>query len=260
MKRTAGRLAPALVVLTVGSAAVAEETPNPYTSRIDIRSGARLYRAKCTSCHGINATGGEEADGPDLTTGRFEHATTDTGLFRVIREGVADTAMRGLKRDTDQEIWQLVTYLRTLAGTASATDLPGDPEAGRAIYDARGCAECHAIAGIGGRLGPDLTFIGDERSPNELRTDLADPSADVDPRWWTLRITHQDGSLSEGLRMGEDTFTLRIMDADENLRSFSRQDTSSVERIKESTMPPTQLSPEEGDDLVAYLFSSRMPS
>ena len=32
----------------------------------------------------------------------------------------------------------------------------GDPRKGRKVYAERGCADCHAIRGVGGTLGPDL--------------------------------------------------------------------------------------------------------
>ena len=41
----------------------------------------------------------------------------------------------------------------------------GDPNKGRKVYAERGCANCHAIRGVGGTLGPDLG-----RPPSQHRT------------------------------------------------------------------------------------------
>ena len=62
--------------------------------------------------------------------------------------------------------------------------------------------------------------------------------------------------------MGEDTFTLRLMDQDENLWSFLKSEIRSYERNEESTMPSYEqtLTAGEIDDLVAYLFSLRKDS
>ena len=236
------------------------ELDNPYTSRIDVRMGERLFRAQCTTCHGLDATGGEEGNGPDLTLGRFQHANTDIGLYRVIRDGVERTSMIGVGDQPEQSIWQLVTYLRSLNAAAELDDLPGSPSGGQQLFAAQDCVRCHMISGKGGRLGPDLSTIGERRDPEELKTDLIDPSAEVSPRWWTIRVTRSDGSIVEGLRMSEDTFSLRIMDADENLRSFSKVRVRSHDRIKASTMPShaQSLTAQEVDDLVAYLFSQQM--
>ena len=61
--------------------------------------------------------------------------------------------------------------------------------------------------------------------------------------------------------MNEDTFTVRIMDADENLWSFIKSEVRSVEQVKTSTMPAAEdVSESDMDDLVAYLFSLRRES
>lgn len=259
---TAVLLSTALVLGGWTGGVAAQDTENPYTSRIDVRTGRRLFRAQCSTCHGLNGTGGEEGAGPDLTLGRFRHASTDAGLYRVVRDGVDGTAMIGVGGDaTDQSVWQLVTYLRTLgAEAAAATDLAGSPEAGQQLFAGKGdCARCHIVNGQGGRLGPDLSNVGRRRDPDELAADLRDPGAEVDPRWWTMRVTRRDGSVIEGLRMDEDTFSFRIMDAEENLRAFSKYGGPSYERIQTSTMPDyaQSLTLQEVDDLVAFLFSLR---
>ena len=237
----------------------AQEPENPFTSRIDARMGGRSYRSQCATCHGINATGNPEAGGPDISTGQFQRAEGDAGLFRVIRDGVDGTAMIGLGDDAaEQSVWQLVTFLRSLA--PAGIDPGGSPAAGEALFaGSGGCARCHMVNGEGGRLGPDLSFVGDRRTPGELEADLVDPDARVLPRWWTITATGPGGETVEGLRMNEDTFTFRIMDADENLRAFSKYGAWSYERTEASTMPgyAGTLTARERTDLVAYLYSLR---
>ena len=65
--------------------------------------------------------------------------------------------------------------------------------------------------------------------------------------------------IVEGLRMNEDTFSLRLMDENENLWAFSKGRIRSYDRIETSTMPSVDgmLTANEVDDLVAYLFSLR---
>ena len=239
----------------------AQESENPFTSGIDVRMGRRSYQSRCATCHGINATGNPEAGGPDLTTGQFRHANSDAGLYRVIRDGVPGTAMIGVGADaSEQSVWQLVTYLRSLDTAPAGGDLPGSAAAGQQLFTEQGdCTRCHMVNGLGGRRGPDLSYVGDRRDPLELRTALLDPDAEVRPRWWTMRAVGPDGQTVEGLRMDEDTFTFRIMDAEENLRSFSKYGDWSYERIETSTMPSYAgtFAANELDDLVAYLYSLR---
>lgn len=52
--------------------------------------------------------------------------------------------------------------------------------AGKKIYDANGCANCHKIAGAGGASGPELTHVA--KNPKHtlqwLETSIVNPKAD----------------------------------------------------------------------------------
>jgi len=233
----------------------AQDTENPYTTPLDIRMGQRVFEQQCGRCHGQDGGGGEL--GPDLTNG-FRNASTDEGLYNVVREGLPNTQMIGISRNaSDQQVWMVVSYLNSLNTTADV-DLPGNVASGRQIFNGKGnCASCHMVDGEGGRRGPDLSAIGSRRDPDELMTSLRDPDEDVSPRWWTVRVTRENGSVVEGLRMNEDTFSLRIMDEQENLWSFLKSGIRSHERIKTSIMPSVDglLTASEVDDVIAYLFS-----
>ena len=246
-----------LAGLTGGSAAglTAQEQANPFTAAIDVRTGAQLFGRQCSVCHGVGAAGGEI--GPDLTTGEFRHASTDAGLFRVISEGVPDTPMLGLNSTrTDQSVWQLVAYLRSLS-RGERVAVAGNAAAGERLFRGNGgCSGCHVVDGEGGRHGPDLSTIGDSRTPEELLSDLVDPNERVQPRWWRMRVTHRDGTRIEGLRMNEGTYSVRILDANDNLWSLMKRDLAMSERIEMSAMPSYagRLSDAQLQDLVAYLY------
>ena len=255
---------PASAVLAAAVFATAPATPraqetteNPFTTTLDIRMGQRLYQQQCTRCHGQTGDGGEL--GPALTNG-FSSASTDAGLFRIVREGIPNTQMIGISRNaTDQSVWMVVSYLNSLNSTP-AVDLPGDVGAGRMVFEGKGnCSSCHMVNGAGGRRGPDLSRVGDRRDPDELVSDLRAPDEDLAPRWWTLRVTREDGSVVEGLRMSEDTFTMRVMDENEDLWSFSKGGVRSYDRVTSSIMPSVNalLTEDEVEDLIAYLYSLR---
>lgn len=249
----------AALVAAAGPAAPAEAQENPFDTRVDVRMGERVFRAQCGRCHGRDARGNDETGAPDLTTGQFSRVSSDAGMFQVIREGIDGTAMIGISpRASDQTVWQIVSYVNSLNLDPGDFDLPGDAGRGEQVYAGADCSTCHMIGGEGGRTGPDLSTVGGRLDPDEMAASLTDPNAEVAPRWWTMRIHRADGSTIEGLRMNEDTFTIRIMDADENLWSFVKSDVRSFERIKTSTMPAVEgLTAGEVDDLVAYLFSLR---
>ncbi|MEZ5489549.1 MAG: c-type cytochrome [Gammaproteobacteria bacterium] len=240
--------------------ALAQDEGNLYDTPFDVREGESYFLRQCSRCHGQDAKGNDETGAPDLT-GSLRRASTDAGIFSVIRQGVAGTAMLPVPADTpDPTVWQLVAYINSLRTDPANIDLPGDPASGLVLYNGKGnCARCHMINGNGGRLGPDLSLVGESLDPDELKSSLTDPDEEVDPRWWTVRVTQQDGSVVEGLRMNEDTFGLRIIDDDANLWSFRKSDIESFQRERTSTMPgyAQTMTEIEIDHLVAYLFSLR---
>jgi len=236
---------------------------NPFDTPVDARMGRRVFQSECGRCHGRDGKGNDETGAPDLTTGTFARASSDRALFEVIRDGVPGTTMVGISWAPDQTVWQVVAYVNSLSIDPGDYDLPGNVDRGRAIFRGKGdCARCHMVDGVGGRLGPDLSTVANRRKPDELRRDLIDPNEDVAPRWWTVKVTRTDGTVVEGLRMNEDTFTLRVMDEHENLWHFAKSEIRVSERIESSTMPSVTgvLTASEVDDLVAYLFSLRKRS
>ena len=104
--------------------AAAQETPSTNSlagKPAVIQEGASLFRANCSPCHGLNARGGTR--GPDLSTGRWTHGSSNADIFRTITQGVPGTEMPGASFE-DSEIWTLVAYLRSLAPAKQA---PGEP-------------------------------------------------------------------------------------------------------------------------------------
>ncbi len=71
-----------------------------------------------------------------------------------------------------------------------------------------------------------------------------------------MRVTHNDGTRVEGRRMGEGTYSVRILDADGRMWSFQKRDLADYERVESSPMPSyaSRLSEDELEDLVAYLY------
>ena len=90
---------------------------NPFAGEGNaVAAGQRLFDQNCQSCHG---PGGRGDSGPALNTGSFGRG--DAELFRTIQEGVAGSQMPPFRQLSDNQLWQLVTYLRSLA--AAPTDL-----------------------------------------------------------------------------------------------------------------------------------------
>src|SRR5262245_32075860 len=113
------RLAVAIALIAVAplaSATLAQAPeparPNPVQGNATaIKQGQNIYRGRCGVCHGIDAKGYR---GSDLTSGDWVHGGTDAQVFKTIRAGVPGTEMPGHPNMSEEEIWMVVSYLRTL--------------------------------------------------------------------------------------------------------------------------------------------------
>jgi len=220
----------------------------------DSTAGEPLFRLHCAECHGMDGEGGR---GPDLRRGVYQHGSSDEALYRTISKGVAGTPMPATSI-SDAQLWQIVRYIRGVAGSVRVT-VPGNPAAGAKLFDGKGgCTKCHMIRGEGGRLGPDLTYIGSQRSPTHLRASILRPDEEISPAYWSVEASDQDGKVYSGIRLNEDTYSIQFIDLDENLHAIAKQNlrTLTVDK-KKSRMPGygEMLSAAELDDLVAYLYS-----
>src|SRR6266478_8377022 len=142
--------------------------------------GESQFRANCAFCHGLGARGGGR--GPDLTRARKKHGSSDADLYRTINEGVPGTAMpaNGATQQgvgmTAEEIWQVITYIRSVEKKAPAQPV-GDAGHGKELFNGAGaCANCHMIEGKGGRLGPDLTSTGSSRAIEYIADSVRNPN------------------------------------------------------------------------------------
>src|SRR5262249_25844528 len=84
-------------------------------------------------------------------------------------------------RDRIYETVYLVTYIRSIA-RRDTTPVTGDAIGGAKLFWGKGgCGQCHRIGIEGGRLGPDLTRAGRQRSFAYLRESVLNPNEDLTP-------------------------------------------------------------------------------
>ncbi len=236
-----------------------DSTSNPLAANpAAAASGRTVYNQACQSCHG---TAGQGDRGPALTTTRFVHGNDDADVFHAIRAGVPGTQMPPFRALRDEQIWQLVTYIRSLqrvtpAGRAAAVAAApeGNAAAGEGVFFGKAaCVACHEVNGRGGIAGPDLSTAG--RLPAAaLRQAIIDPNAG--PQAATLVVETRDGRTIRGVRRNEDTFSVQMVDAAGQLYLLEKGKLASLRVENRSLMPADyaeRLSPAEIADLVAYL-------
>jgi putative heme-binding domain-containing protein len=234
------------------------QATNPYATAADRESGAKIFRSHCASCHGVRGTGGL---GPDLTSGSFFHGSSDADLFRNISNGIPGTAMPGVFFEGTQ-VWQIVTFVRSLSGSAATASSASDTERGQRQFRQRGCIGCHLVRGEGGVKGPDLSVIGSQRSAEYLRESILDPNSKVSPDFWVAKMITSDGVSHSGFVMNQDTYSVQLLDFMRGLVTFRRSDLKDFGIDHGSIMPvyKGRLGDSEVDDLVNYLLSLKRQS
>ena len=106
-----------VLFLLLGAMLGAQER-NPFANNPKAaKLGEFQFRINCSFCHGLGARGGGR--GPDLTLAKKRHGATDSEMFHNIKDGIAGTAMPAAIGSigvgmTDAEVWQVVTYLRSV--------------------------------------------------------------------------------------------------------------------------------------------------
>jgi cytochrome c oxidase cbb3-type subunit III len=266
----------ALLFLVMAFAAdVRAQDKNPFANNPNAaKVGESQFRANCAFCHGLGARGGGR--GPDLTRAQKRHGNADADLFRTINEGVPGTAMppNGATQQgvgmTEDEIWQVITYIRSVQKKTDA-QAAGNAAHGRELfYGSAVCATCHMVQGKGGRLGPDLTTTGSARSMEYLVESVRDPNRklaqgiseamkEFSQEYLTATVIDLRGEKYLGVVLNEDNFTLQMIDTREQLHLFDKSKLQSLEETRQSLMPAydSKMLPEQDlQDLIAFLLAT----
>ena len=243
-------LASAVTALLVSGLASAQVT-NPHEGDPGaIRAGRALYGARCAECHGADAKG---ISGPDLTE-LWAAGRTDELVFRTIRLGVSGSIMPP-SAAPENELWAIVAYLKSIGTVSPVEYAVGDAGHGEEIFRST-CAQCHRVNGRGGRLGPDLSRIGQTRSRAVLASAIREPSASIATGYQAVTLITHDGQQIRGARKGEDAFSVQIVDTRERLQGYLKTDLREVIHDESSLMPDygsDRLSDRDLDDLLQFL-------
>jgi PQQ-dependent dehydrogenase (methanol/ethanol family) len=255
----------------------AEEQKNPFAgNREAIAAGKALYLEQCQSCH---AQGGTATS---FAGGAFQHGAADGEIMLNIRNGIRNSAMPGYAKLSTDQLWHVVSYIRTLASpsssslTSGVSPVNGDVAAGKAVFEGKGaCLTCHQFNGKGTPVGPDLTYS--TLTVDRLQAAIANPNASSmlpaaggRGRGFrgaighaTVTATTLDGKVYKGSRKSQDSFTIQFTDTAGVYRSFDRAQLKDLKIENVSLMPSdysARLSAAEIRDIAAYLKTSASPA
>jgi putative heme-binding domain-containing protein len=186
-------------------------------------------------------------------------ARTDEALTRIIQHGIPDKGMPSFHFLTNQQIEEIVSYIRSLRGSnGGAANLKGDPAAGAKLFfgEAR-CSECHMMQGQGGFIAPDLTDFGRTHSARVIRQTILQPNKDLLPRWELVRVVTHSGRHFSGLVRNEDNFSIALLSEDGTFHLLMKSDVAHMTHEARSIMPDDygrKLSSQQLDDLASFLI------
>lgn len=237
------------------------------------KAGAFEFRINCALCHGLGARGGGR--GPDLTRAHKRHGDSDADMFRNISQGIPGTAMPANGTNgqgvgmTDEEIWQIIAYLRSIQLKLPAKPIGNASHGKELFYGDANCSSCHMVAGKGGRVGPDLTSVGTSRTiealsesvrnpSRRLAWGLTEPTKEFPQEYETVEVVTAEGQEVKGITLNEDSFTLQLMDTAEHIYLLKKDKLRSFHKSRQSLMPiynSNLLSDSDLHDIVAFLQS-----
>lgn len=140
-------------------------------------------------------------------------------------------------------------------GAAQLSAQNGNAARGKALVASSGCMNCHRIGDTGSRMGPDLSDIGDRRTPERLQRSLVAPDEEVLPENRFVSVVLKDGTTMRGRLLNHDALSVQFIDSKEQLRSVQTKDMRGYTILTQGLMPSfeSKLSAQQLADVVAYL-------
>jgi putative heme-binding domain-containing protein len=180
-------------------------------------------------------------------------------LTKVLK-AICSTPMPNLRRQllALAAAYALAGGTALIAQRAAPADLPAaDASRGRTLMDSNKCFDCHRIGDRGSRLGPNLSDIGDRRTPDSLRQALVAPDAEVIAENRFVRLVTAQGATITGRLLNQDAFSVQLITPGEELKTYMRAGLRDYAIVDTGLMPSVEgkLTDQQIADIVAYLAS-----
>jgi PQQ-dependent dehydrogenase (methanol/ethanol family) len=214
-----------------------------------IQDGKLAYATNCSGCHGADASGTGHAprlaNNPDLR-GR--------SLERLHSTIAGDSGMPPCARLPAHDLDALAMYVRSLNSPASDAAVPGDTSMGSQFFWGKGkCGECHMVRGMGSPIGPDLSDVGRRMTAKEIDDLLRAPELHITPGYELAIVKTRGGETLSGFMRGRSNYDLQLQDLAGTFHLLQSGQILSIDGTRESLMKPLSASPDESQNLKAYL-------
>ncbi|MBS1851128.1 MAG: PQQ-binding-like beta-propeller repeat protein [Acidobacteria bacterium] len=213
--------------------------------------GKKIFSTQCGICHGADARGGEY--GPALAGNNDLRGRPVTWIRDTIRNGIPAAGMPAFPLNA-QDLDALAAFVHSLNAPAGKVTPAGDRAAGEQYFSGKGrCSTCHMVWGSGSPVGPDLSDVASHLSLPEIRESLLQPSAKITPGYGSVTVQLRNGETLRGFARSRTNFQIVLQDLQGQLHMLPQEEIASITEPKESAMPAMSATPEEIENLIAYL-------
>jgi PQQ-dependent dehydrogenase (methanol/ethanol family) len=217
-----------------------------------IQDGKTVYAGMCSGCHGADTFGTDHA--PKLTGNSDVRRRTVEQLRNLISSGIPAGGMPSFVSLPPRQLDAVAAYIHSLNSPASQTIVPGDTALGGQFFWGEGnCGSCHMVHGRGSSKGPDLSDVGSRMTADEIHTALVNPGRHITPGYELVTVIQRNGKTLRGFARGRTNFDLQLQDLDGNFHLLQSAEIASVAEDSHSLMPPVNGTPEQVQNLSAYL-------
>ena len=212
----------------------------------------------------LNVKGAAAALTRALPASGFPASVAKAGL-RVAREGGRNEPelVLALSRSAGLADTELTLTPAEIQQIATAAATQGDPARGEKVFrrSELGCVNCHAIGGVGGKVGPDLTSIGASAPLDYLVESVFYPNRKIKEGYQSVVVETQDGEELSGILVREDGGQLVIRDVTNKEVAIPKNNVKN--RATGGSLMPTglidNLAPQDRIDLFRFLAELGKP-
>jgi len=239
-----------------------------------IDQGEKLFRKKksCFACHQLEEDEGGLV-GPDLSRAGFSYTPEWIFTWLGNPQRIKPQSKMPNLGLSNEECRAITAFLSSLKGEGlkkkwnAYLTASGDPVKGKKLFfDSEGkanCGKCHAVNGQGGKVGPQLSFVGTSRTQAFLLESILNPKAVITSGYSSVLILTKKGKFITGVKLNEDDSSIDLMDKEGNALHIAKDDIKKFKTQKISIMPGNFkdiLTQDDIRNLLAYLGTLKTPN
>lgn len=217
-----------------------------------IQDGKSAYTTNCSGCHGTDGSGTEHAprlaNNPDLRGRPIDR------LHTTIAAGFPASGTPPFAGLPAHDLDALAMYVHQLNSPAADAPVAGDASLGEKFFWGKGeCGTCHMVHGMGSPIGPDLSDAGRRMTQKEIHDLLLSPDLHITPGYELAMVKTRSGETLRGFMRGRSNYDLQLQDLTGSFHLLQKNQIVSIDEARQSLMKPLSASPEEFQNLSAYL-------